>query len=1004
MTFAMSEDPKRDDEFEDLQDEPQPRERTPTPPSMPAVRPRERRPTPPPMEPVPPPQRQAGGRGGCLFPALLVVFLALVLVIIGVLLPPISLLDRLTGPQYVALDAETPGLSHPDGLTLTIDPAQPGQGFAVALDAIPAESFRSGAAAQDWIPAAQDTLPPVLELASPVYTIDYEGTPPGAVVLRIEVPPGVTTYDTMDLYAYDEESGQWEFVPSQLAEGNAAIVTDLDYIPRHVAVFLSSPPAQVVSVPLDVTQALTPEVAGVAEVVMPAGLQPTLQGTLQGSLAANFRTGAGYAVVLTVRNFSDPQALDINTVETILSSEALMAEHIRQLAACAQSCYQGGAVEGIAIDYQGISPSFRDQFSLFIRELARRLHANGHGLTVVVPAAQEREVGQPWDTGAYNWRAIGRYADTVQVRLRGNPQDYAPGGLVERMLRWGVGEISRYKLQIGISALSFRQVGGDASAFVPISFGEAVSGLGDVEILTESEEHYFLPGTAIEATLNGYQATTGFDEAAQTPYIEYEGTGERIWLTTRAALLYRMSLTRPFHLGGVAVCDLLAPGASEGAVQALADYILNAGPATGTPVELALHWRVLSASGAVVAEQTTGIGETFRWEAVDQDGNYAINVEVVSGGQVSERTGQQVAVAYPTPTPAPTATPTLTPTPTSTPRPVAQQPAQQPPAQQPAAPPPVSGQVSGGFEIGGHVADLASAVPYMQRAGMRWVKVQVRYNYGADPGGQAGIINAAHGYGLKILLGVVGYPNELGSIPEQDYINAFASYNAGLAALGADAIEVWNEMNIDREWPTGRIDPNWYTRMLAASYNAIKGANGSTMVISGALAPTGAEGFFGSDRVWNDDRYYAGMAAAGAAQYMDCIGAHYNEGIVPPDQVGGDPRGGYPTYFLSSMTDRAWAPFGGQRPVCYTELGYLSPEGYGPPPAGFEWGADTTVAEQAAWLAQAAVLLSNGGRARLMIIWNVNFTNYAGDPMAGYAIVRPGGACPACDTLASVVR
>jgi len=400
----------------------------------------------------------------------------------------------------------------------------------------------------------------------------------------------------------------------------------------------------------------------------------------------------------------------------------------------------------------------------------------------------------------------------------------------------------------------------------------------------------------------------------------------------------------------------------------------------------------------VVEEATTGVGERFRWEAVDQDGNYAINVAVVGGGEESGRAGQQVAVAFPTNTPAPTATPT--PTPTPTPRPVAAAPSGSTGGG--AAPAVPAGRISGGFEIGGHVADFNSAVPYMQSAGMRWVKVQVRYNHGADPGGQAGIINAAHANGFKILIGSVGYPNELASIPEGDYFAAFARFNAGLAALGADAVEVWNEMNIDREWPTGRIDPGMYARMLQASYNAIKGANGSTMVISGALSPTGAEGWFGTDRVWNDDRYYAGMAAAGVANFADCIGAHYNEAVVPPDQVGGDPRGDYPTYFLTTMTDRAWAPFGGSRPVCYTELGYLTPEGYGPLSSGFAWGANTTVAQQAAWLARAAVLLSSSGKARLMIIWNVNFTNYAGDPMAGYALVRPGGGCPACDALRSV--
>ncbi|MBN2469966.1 MAG: hypothetical protein JXN59_04500 [Anaerolineae bacterium] len=1000
MTFVSNDDQQPDDELQGQEHEESPK----TPPSTPVVKPTERTPTPTPsraMNPVPPPQaaKPARKRSGCAVAALLVTLL-LVVVLVGaaLLLPPFSLLEQLTGPQYVALDAETPGVSHPDGLTLTIDEAQPGEGFGVALNAVDAASFNSGAAEPDWAAPARAALPPALTLISPVYAIDSEGEVPGAIALRINTPAGAEPSDTVDLYGYDSAKNTWEFIPSQFAEGNVAIVTDLKYVPEVVGVFQSGAPAPQVVVPLDVTQTLTPEVAQSANMVLPAGLQPTMQGTLQGSLAANFQVGAGYSVALAVRNFSDPNALDTTTIETLLSTETLIAAHISQLANCAQSCYQGSAVDGIAIDYRGIDPAYRDQFSLFVRELARALHANGESLTVIVPAAEEGAVGEPWDTGAYDWRAIGRYADYVQVLLGENPVDFVQGGLVERMLRWGTGEVSRYKLQVSLSARSYRQLGGDAPTFVPISFAEAAAALGNVEVTTESEQHYFLPGTTIEARLNGSSPTTGFDQAAQTPYIDYDGSN-RVWVTTRGALLYRMNQIKLFNIGGVALRDILAEGVSPEALLAVSDFALNSAAPASTDVDLALRWTVVSSSGAVVEENTTGLGDSFSWEAIEQDGNYAINVAVVGGSEESVRAGQQVAVAFPTNTPEPTATPTPTPTPTPVPAPVVQAPA----ASDSGAPPVVAaGRITGGFEIGGHVADFNSAVPYMQAAGMRWVKVQVRYNYGGDPGGQAGIINAAHANGFKILLGSVGYPNELANTPEGEYFQAFANFNAGLAALGADAIEVWNEMNIDREWPTGRIDPGAYTRMLQASYNAIKNANGSTMVISGALAPTGAEGFFGSDRVWNDDRYYAGMASAGAANYMDCIGAHYNEGVVAPDQVGGDPRGGFPSYFLTTMTDRAWGPFGGSRQVCYTELGYVSPEGYGPLPAGFEWGANTSVAEQAAWLASAAVINSNSGKVRLMIIWNVNFTNYEGDPMAGFAIVRPGGGCPACDTLRSV--
>ena len=52
------------------------------------------------------------------------------------------------------------------------------------------------------------------------------------------------------------------------------------------------------------------------------------------------------------------------------------------------------------------------------------------------------------------------------------------------------------------------------------------------------------------------------------------------------------------------------------------------------------------------------------------------------------------------------------------------------------------------------------------------------------------------------------------------------------------------------------------------------------------------------------------MANAGVAQYADCIGAHYNEGVIPPSRQGGDPRKDeYPTRFLPLMLQRVAFPF-----------------------------------------------------------------------------------------------
>jgi len=314
-----------------------------------------------------------------------------------------------------------------------------------------------------------------------------------------------------------------------------------------------------------------------------------------------------------------------------------------------------------------------------------------------------------------------------------------------------------------------------------------------------------------------------------------------------------------------------------------------------------------------------------------------------------------------------------------------------------AGPAPVGGHITGGFEVGGQVQSFSLATAgHMNQAKLKWVKFQALMGDGTT----GGEISAGHTQGFKVLISFKGDPNQ---VLNAGYFDQFAAAAAAVAQQGADAIEIWNEQNLDREWPNGQINPATYVQMLQKAYNAIHTANPNTMVISGALAPTGAAGPGGTNPAyWNDDVYYQGMAQAGAANYADCIGAHYNEGTTSPTQSSGAAQGdNYPTRYFSTMLARVTGPFP-SKPVCWTELGYLSPEGYGPLPAGFAWGANTTAADQAQWLAQAAVLSSQSGHVRLMIVFNVDFSYYGTDPQAGYAMIRPGGSCPACDAVAGV--
>lgn len=308
----------------------------------------------------------------------------------------------------------------------------------------------------------------------------------------------------------------------------------------------------------------------------------------------------------------------------------------------------------------------------------------------------------------------------------------------------------------------------------------------------------------------------------------------------------------------------------------------------------------------------------------------------------------------------------------------------------PPSPPP------SGFAFGGQTQTFANQQA-MKDAGMTWVKFQYKWTAGDSAADLTATINDAKAAGFKVLISVTGmtpYP----TASSIDFA-ALTQFMRDLAALSPDAIEVWNEQNIDFEWPAGQIDPTSYVNnMLAPAYQGIKSINPNVMVISGAPAPTG---FDNGTNAWADNRYIAGMRAAGAASYADCIGIHHNSGATSPTVSTGHPGGSHYSWYYQPMVDLYYNTFGGARQLCFTELGYLSGEGFSGLPANFAWASGTSVQEQAQWLREARDLSISGGRVQMMIVFNVDFTNFdlTGDPQAGYAMIRPDGSCPACQTL-----
>lgn len=113
-----------------------------------------------------------------------------------------------------------------------------------------------------------------------------------------------------------------------------------------------------------------------------------------------------------------------------------------------------------------------------------------------------------------------------------------------------------------------------------------------------------------------------------------------------------------------------------------------------------------------------------------------------------------------------------------------------------------------------------------------------------------------------------------------DFCSALASRYKGRIA----AYQIWNEPNLAREWGGKAPDPEGYTRLLKAGYQAIKRVDPSAIIISAGLAPTTR-----FDHVaMPDTEYLKRMYAAGARPYFDALGAHGAGYKAPPEKDPGE--------------------------------------------------------------------------------------------------------------------
>ena len=415
------------------------------------------------------PKRRNSGKGGCTLPVLGVGVIVLSLVVLALFLPPLSVwnvideaingtpekVDRLAeaGLPFTALTATSPRVEV-DGLAIEAAPDALQAPFGVHVAALLPADYLAGVVPDvGW--TCETDLPERHALASQVYSLLQSGTPPRQFTLRLTALPDSAS-GMLALYVWNAAPGAWEFLPSQPGDQPGALVAQVAYLPRCLALFRASESARTVSVALGLGDTFDPGMLAANPRVYPAGLRPTAAGTLQGVLAPGFQTGQGYAVMPLIQNFEDPAVIETATVQRILENPALRAEHARQIAAFVAG--QDGYA-GVVIDYRAVPSELRAEYAALITDLAQLLHSVDRTLAVVVPNPIVYFEQKGWDTGGYDWQALGRAADEIIIEMPLDPTTYTQVWAVDTMLEWAVTQISPGQLLLGLSALSVEDQG-----------------------------------------------------------------------------------------------------------------------------------------------------------------------------------------------------------------------------------------------------------------------------------------------------------------------------------------------------------------------------------------------------------------------------------------------------------------------------------------------------------------------------------------------------------------
>jgi hypothetical protein len=495
--------------------------------------------------------------------------------------------------------------------------------------------------------ASMPALPPGLSPLSDF--VEFEADDKDRrVIIGLQVREAVTDPAGLGFYTFFDS--RWQRVADVTLQQEGRFAEgDFPTVPDNLAVLDVVAQIYQVAGSLPAGGALHPDAR--VGIVSPRDYSPAADGSVQGT--ATTVSAEGVAVIPTIVGSNDETAA---VVDDILDDEALLAQHIQEIA----SLVQAGNFAGIDLEYSSVNVDLSGRFTQFVGGLAEALHRNNKRLSLTLPPPSEQRQ-------AYDWEKLGESADLIRILPIADPVTYWE--TMPAALNRVVEDVDPARVMLVVSPFS---VESDGDAARPIGYLQAMVLAAESVVREPANPNDMNPGATVKVVARNLDEGEGgsplrwSDDAAAVTFALGGTERHRIYIENSFSAAFKLELVQAFGLGGVSVADASAGSDVANLWPAVNGLASSATVALLRPNDSALLPVWQAPDGGDLG---AGAGTSATWIAPDV-GSYGVFL-IVSDGE--RRFGRRLPLevkASNQPTPSPLITfgsESPTPTPLETP-------------------------------------------------------------------------------------------------------------------------------------------------------------------------------------------------------------------------------------------------------------------------------------------------------------------------------------------------